>query len=76
MAKIIESTCTNCTQLEDGCCKSCIDEHKTNIFSPLTNKEIEFLIDDKKQIIYKTGETIVKQNTSSTHVVCLRSGLA
>lgn len=76
MAKIIESTCTNCAKLEDGCCKTCITEHKFNIFSPLTNEEIEFLIDDKKQIIYKTGETIMKQNTSSTHVVCVRSGLA
>jgi CRP-like cAMP-binding protein len=42
----------------------------------LENNELDFLVDGKQQIIYKPGETIIKQNTSSTYVVCIRKGLA
>ena len=46
------------------------------MFSPLTDPELEFLIEEKKQIIYNKGETIIKQNTSSTYVICMNDGLA
>ena len=76
MAKIVTSNCKSCSKLDEGCCKTCIDTHKNNIFSPLTMEEIEFLIDEKKQIVYNIGETIAKQNTSSTTVICINEGLA
>ncbi|WP_340113980.1 Crp/Fnr family transcriptional regulator [Maribellus mangrovi] len=76
MAKVVTKTCNNCDQHSEGCCKTCIDTHKNNIFAPLTMEEIEFLVDEKKQINYHVGETIVKQNTSSTTVICIREGLA
>lgn len=38
--------------------------------------ELDSLVEGKQQIIYKPGETIIKQNTSSTYVVCIRRGLA
>lgn len=76
MAKIIKSDCNNCEKLNNGCCKGCIEEHKSNVFSPLTPLEIDFLIEGKQQIIFNPGETIIKQNTSSTTVVCIKEGLA
>ncbi|MGC9332450.1 MAG: Crp/Fnr family transcriptional regulator [Mariniphaga sp.] len=42
----------------------------------MENQELEFLVEGKQQIRYKPGETIIKQNTSSTYVVCVREGLA
>ncbi len=76
MAKIVTSDCDSCSKLDDGCCKTCIDSHKNQIFSPLTLEEIDFLVDEKKQIVYNVGETIAKQNTSSTTVICINQGLA
>ena len=76
MAKILSSSCDTCSKYGNGCCKSCIAEHKSNVFSPLTDPELEFLIEEKKQIIYNKGETIIKQNTSSTYVICMNDGLA
>lgn len=76
MAKIIEIDCNNCAKRLNGCCKNCFEEKETNIFKCLTDKELEFLIDGKQQICYNAGETIIKQNTSSTYVVCLKEGLA
>lgn len=76
MAKVITRACDNCNKIDEGCCKSCIDTHKDNIFAPLTMEEIEFLVEEKKQIHYNVGETIIKQNTASTTVICIREGLA
>ena len=76
MAKIIETNCDNCPKKQDNCCKNCFEEHKHNIFQPLSTEEIDFLVDEKKQIIYNPGETIVKQHTSATSVVCIKEGLA
>jgi len=45
------------------------------VFSPLTDPELEFLVEEKKQIIYNKGETIIKQNTASTYVICMNEGL-
>jgi CRP-like cAMP-binding protein len=33
-------------------------------------------MDNKRQIKFHAGETIAKQNTPLTHLVCIRSGLA
>lgn len=76
MAKILNSSCDSCSKYGNGCCKTCIAEHKSNVFAPLTDPELEFLVDEKKQIIYNKGETIIKQNTASTYVICMSDGLA
>jgi len=33
-------------------------------------------MDNKRQIKFRAGETIIKQNTPLTHLVCIRSGMA
>lgn len=76
MAKILNPSCDQCSKYKEGCCKTCIAEHKSNVFAPLTDSELEFLVEEKKQIVYNKGETIIKQNTASTYVICMNDGLA
>lgn len=66
----------DCTKTSDCCCKNCFRDEETNVLQSLNNKQLEFLVDGKQQIKYKPGETIIKQNTNSTYVVCIREGLA
>lgn len=66
----------DCTKTADCCCKSCFKDDDTNLLQSLKNEQLEFLVDGKQQINYKPGETIIKQNTNSTYVVCIRDGLA
>lgn len=76
---MMNSTDKDCIDCEKGksCCNlSCFVENEANIFKSLTEKELLFLIDKKQQIKYKIRETIIKQNTSSTFVICMRDGLA
>lgn len=68
--------CENCDKLISCCCKNCFVENQNNVFKSLNTKELDFLIDGKQQIVYKPGETIIKQNTSTTYVVCIKDGLA
>ena len=83
MGKVSEIICDNCfksfencdKQL-DCCCKNCFKTDDTFIFQCLTDEELDYLVDGKQQIKYKPGETIIKQNTSSTFVVCISEGLA
>ncbi len=70
------NNCNNRNKSHGGGCKLCIQEHKNSIFSPLNQEEIDFLIDKKRQITYNVGETITKQNTASTSVICINEGLA
>ncbi len=46
------------------------------MFECLNVEQLDFLMDRKQQILYNSGETIIKQNTSSTYVVCMKEGLA
>ena len=66
----------DCEKTLDCCCKNCFKDGDINLLKSLGVDELEFLVDGKQQIIYKPGENIIKQNTSSTYVVCLRKGLA
>lgn len=66
----------DCEKTLDCCCKTCFRSDDTNLLKTLENQELEFLVEGKQQIRYKPGETIIKQNTSSTYVVCVRDGLA
>jgi CRP/FNR family transcriptional regulator, polysaccharide utilization system transcription regulator len=53
-----------------------LQQMKQIFFKPLTDNELHFLVDTKQQIRYNIKETIIKQNTSSTFVICMREGLA
>lgn len=76
MAKIIVEECKDCIKRKNCCCKDCFENDESYIFEPLSKEELDFLIQEKQQIIYNPGETIIKQNTSSTSVVCIKEGLA
>ncbi len=75
--------CVGCVKLHDDCektldccCKNCFKDGELNLLKSLENSELESLVEGKQQIIYKPGENIIKQNISSTYVVCIRKGLA
>ncbi|MBN1987043.1 MAG: Crp/Fnr family transcriptional regulator [Prolixibacteraceae bacterium] len=76
VAEIVNHKCDVCSDRNTRCCKGCFEEDDKSIFIGLTEEELYFLTDGKQQIKYNPGETIVKQNTSSTFVVCIREGLA
>ena len=71
-----ENDCDNCGKGSICCEKNCFKDNDTNLFRQLTGQELEFLVDEKQQISYNAKETIIKQNTTSTFVVCMRNGLA
>ena len=76
MAKEIKIDCGDCEKRVASCCKTCFVEEQNNIFKNLLDPELDLLVDGKQQIDYYPGETIIKQNTSSTYVVCIKDGLA
>lgn len=76
MAHAADKNCKDCEKGKNCCNASCFIENEANIFKPLTEKELHFLVDKKQQIKYNVKETIIKQNTSSTFVICMRDGLA
>lgn len=76
MAKEIEQSCEGCVKRKNRCCKDCFENDKFNIFQELSGIELDTLVEDKKQILYNPKETIIKQNTSSTSVVCIKDGFA
>ncbi|MEK7719133.1 MAG: Crp/Fnr family transcriptional regulator [Bacteroidota bacterium] len=68
--------CGDCAGCKYDCCFSnrhCGDSH---IFGLLTHEELHALMDNKRQIHFRPGETILKQNTPLTHLVCIKGGLA
>jgi len=69
----IEEACSKC---KDRCCTKCFDEGEDSIFNTLTNEELELLVKEKRHVHFNAGETILKQNTSASHVVCIKRGLA
>ncbi len=69
----IEEACSKC---KDRCCTRCFDEGEDSIFNSLTNEELELLVKEKRHVHFNAGETILKQNTSASHVVCIKRGLA
>lgn len=75
---MLKSDLDNCKScgMNEICCEGCFKTDEYNIFKGLTHDELGYLIDDKRQIRYNPGETIIKQNTTSTYVVCIRSGIA
>lgn len=69
----LEEVCDKC---KENCCSRCFDNGEDSIFNSLTTDELELLVKEKRRIHFKAGETILKQNTSASHVVCVKSGLA
>ncbi len=69
----IEEACLKC---KDRCCAKCFDEGEESIFNCLTTEELDLLVKEKRHIHFNAGETILKQNTSASHIVCIKSGLA
>jgi CRP-like cAMP-binding protein len=68
--------CGSCVECKYDCCFSnqhCGDSH---IFGILDADELHTLMDNKRQIHFRPGETIMKQNTPLTHLVCIKSGMA
>lgn len=68
--------CNECDRKQNCCNSSCFRDDEENIFKHLTDEELDYLVDKKQQIRYKTGETIIKQNTASTFVICMKEGFA
>jgi len=69
----IEEACIKC---KDRCCARCFDDGEESIFNCLTTEELELLVKEKRHVTFNAGETILKQNTSASHVVCIKRGLA
>ena len=68
-----DEACAKCT---DSCCSRCFNIGGENIFNCLTEEELKMLVIEKRHVHFKAGETIIKKNTSASHVVCIKSGLA
>jgi CRP/FNR family transcriptional regulator len=65
-----------CGQCSDSCCARCFNVGDENIFNCLNEVELKELVLEKRHVRFKAGETILKQNTSASHVVCIKNGLA
>ncbi len=57
----------------DDCTRACRHEYCFNFVSP---DELQKLNKNKITVNYRKGETLIKQGTSSGHILFLRSGLA
>lgn len=71
--RVVFENCKNC---QNNCCKACLQSNGGTIFKSLTKEEIDALFENKQQIKFKAGETILKQNTDSSHLICIRKGIA
>lgn len=72
----VDEVCINC---KDRCCSRCFNGAnggEDSIFNCLTTEELELLVKEKRHVHFNAGETILKQNTSASHVVCIKRGLA
>ncbi len=76
MADLVDNDCKDCNKGKNCCNLTCFVENEANIFKSLSADELHYLVDKKQQIKYNVRETIIKQNTSSTFVICMRNGLA
>lgn len=76
MSKLVNKNCDNCSIRTNCCCKTCFANDQHSIFNHLSDSQLDFLIEGKQEINYKAGETIIKQNTTATYVVCMREGIS
>jgi CRP-like cAMP-binding protein len=68
--------CEKCEGCKNDCCFNRRDCGDTHIFNKLTKEELRFLMENKRQIQFRPGETVIKQNTPLTHLICIKNGLA
>lgn len=65
-----------CLGCRENCCKSCFGSEGCNLFRELTPEELHSVVEDKREIVFRPGETIFKQNTGSSNIICIKSGIA
>jgi CRP/FNR family transcriptional regulator len=46
------------------------------MFKTLTREELDSLTENKREVKFRPGETVIKQNTGSSHLICIKRGLA
>jgi CRP-like cAMP-binding protein len=68
--------CEKCTGCTYDCCLNRANCGTTHIFNDLNRDELRSIMDTKRQITFRAGETLTKQNTPLTHLICIRNGLA
>ncbi len=57
--------------------QSCLNcQHKSEIFSCLTQGELGLIDQNRFEVSFKAGEIMFKQGTPSPHYICMTSGLA
>jgi CRP/FNR family transcriptional regulator, polysaccharide utilization system transcription regulator len=71
--QFIDNQCLFC---KDDCCVSCFGRDGGTLFRTLPKHELDQLVSSKYSVRFKPGETILKQNTISSNIVCLRKGIA
>ena len=54
-------------------CRQC--DKSIDLFKLLSREESDMLSQHRFEVDFNAGETIVKQGTSFTHVICISSGL-
>jgi CRP/FNR family transcriptional regulator len=59
---------------KDQNCSKC--RCKAPSFKFLSESEINLIEENRKEVVYKSGEVIFKQGTANTHVISFNSGLA
>lgn len=66
----------HCDHCAEFCCHKCMTNLNAYVFESLSNDQLERLMTHKREVTFNPGETILKQNTTTTHFVCIRNGLA
>lgn len=66
----------HCDHCSEFCCHKCITKSNAYVFESLSDEQLERLMSHKRDVTFNPGETILKQNTTTTHFVCIRNGLA
>ena len=70
------NNCDSCDGCKYNCCLNSSNCGASNIFNGLTPTELHSIMSNKRQIKFRAGETITKQNTPLTHLICIKSGMA
>ncbi len=55
--------------------KCSICENRSNCFNELSINELDRVTENKSEIVYRKGETLIKQNSSAKHIYFIKSGL-
>lgn len=70
------NNCDKCLGCTYDCCLNRSNCGVSHIFNNLSKDDLRSIMDNKRQIKFRAGETMIKQNTPLTHIICIRSGLA